>query len=312
MTLKTKLPLLITLIIVMVLVLNHLNDGQKLLAILKQANPWLIAAALVTEGIYYVFFSRLHQQALKLYQIDWRLSEVIPPVFAGILVNLIAPFGPLASVTVFAKKVKAQGASRLNATAALFMVALIDLLGLLFFLIISLILLFFKHELLPVEIIAALTLLLMISGLVLLLSGVGFTWLGRLPLKWIKQQLTYWRELAEELKLKRRQVMTILPSGLLIHLINLTVVGLIILAYHQSVGLVNLMVIYSLLILFIVVVPTPQGLGVVETLMPVILHSWGLEIEAGTLIILTFRGISLWLPASLGVLSFPWVFRKKT
>jgi uncharacterized protein (TIRG00374 family) len=56
--------------------------------------------------------------------------------------------------------------------------------------------------------------------------------------------------------------------------------------------------------LFLIVSPTPYGIGVVETLLPLALISLGVAWEDSVLITLTYRGVTFWIPLTLGGVSF--------
>lgn len=56
--------------------------------------------------------------------------------------------------------------------------------------------------------------------------------------------------------------------------------------------------------LFLIVSPTPYGIGVVETLLPLALTSLGVAWEDAVIITLTYRGITFWIPLILGGISF--------
>ena len=56
--------------------------------------------------------------------------------------------------------------------------------------------------------------------------------------------------------------------------------------------------------LFLIVSPTPYGIGVVETLLPLALASLGVAWEDAVILTLTYRGITFWIPLILGGFSF--------
>ena len=56
--------------------------------------------------------------------------------------------------------------------------------------------------------------------------------------------------------------------------------------------------------LFLIVSPTPYGIGVVETLLPLALTSLSVAWEDSVLITLMYRGITFWVPLVLGGISF--------
>ena len=56
--------------------------------------------------------------------------------------------------------------------------------------------------------------------------------------------------------------------------------------------------------LFLIVSPTPYGIGIVETLLPVALTSLSVAWEDAVIITLMYRGITFWVPLVLGGISF--------
>jgi hypothetical protein len=56
--------------------------------------------------------------------------------------------------------------------------------------------------------------------------------------------------------------------------------------------------------LFLIVSPTPSGIGVVETLLPLTLKSLNVPWEQAVVVTLTYRGITFWLPLLVGGISF--------
>lgn len=56
--------------------------------------------------------------------------------------------------------------------------------------------------------------------------------------------------------------------------------------------------------LFLIVSPTPSGIGVVETLMPLALRSLNVPWEQSVVVTLTYRSLTFWLPLLVGAISF--------
>ena len=63
---------------------------------------------------------------------------------------------------------------------------------------------------------------------------------------------------------------------------------------------------YGFCQLFFYVSPTPAGIGVVETIFPVILNMLTVPLAAGLLITLIYRALTVWLTFGVGF----WSFRK--
>jgi uncharacterized protein (TIRG00374 family) len=62
---------------------------------------------------------------------------------------------------------------------------------------------------------------------------------------------------------------------------------------------------FSIAYLFLVVSPTPSGIGVVEGIMPLALSSLRVDWSQAVVITLTYRTVTFWLPFGIGA----WAFR---
>ena len=87
---------------------------------------------------------------------------------------------------------------------------------------------------------------------------------------------------------------------LLAHLVDLTSLFFLFLAFQQNVHFGVLVAGYAMGILFWIVSITPQGIGVVEGMMTLVFTSLGVPIEHATVIALAFRGLTFWLPLGIG------------
>jgi uncharacterized protein (TIRG00374 family) len=61
---------------------------------------------------------------------------------------------------------------------------------------------------------------------------------------------------------------------------------------------------FSISYLFLVVSPTPSGIGVVEGIMALSLNSLHVEWSQAVVITLTYRAITFWIPLGVGALAF--------
>lgn len=61
---------------------------------------------------------------------------------------------------------------------------------------------------------------------------------------------------------------------------------------------------FSIAYLFVIISPTPAGIGIVEGLLTFALTSLAVPIEAAAVITLSFTGYTFWLPFLFGMISF--------
>jgi uncharacterized protein (TIRG00374 family) len=62
---------------------------------------------------------------------------------------------------------------------------------------------------------------------------------------------------------------------------------------------------FSIAYLFLIVSPTPSGIGIVEGLMPIGLSSLGVDWSQAVVITITYRTVTFWVPFGIGA----WAFR---
>jgi len=67
---------------------------------------------------------------------------------------------------------------------------------------------------------------------------------------------------------------------------------------------------FSIGYLFLIVSPTPAGVGVVEGILPVTLNGLRVKWEAAVLITLVYRGLTFWFPLAVGAAAFRLLQRK--
>ena len=84
------------------------------------------------------------------------------------------------------------------------------------------------------------------------------------------------------------------------HFVDLASLYVLFLAFHNPVTLGVLVAGYAMGILFWIVSPTPQGIGVVEGIMPMVFTSLSVPSAVATAVSLAFRGLTFWLPLWIG------------
>jgi glycosyltransferase 2 family protein len=79
---------------------------------------------------------------------------------------------------------------------------------------------------------------------------------------------------------------------------------LIFLAFNTAFSAGTLVAGFGIAYLFVIVSPTPFGLGIVEGVMTLTLRSLRVPLEAATVITLAFRGLTFWMPWLIGMAAF--------
>ena len=229
--------------------------------------------------------------------------------FGSLFVNLTAPTAGLGGAGVFIKHARVKNERALAAMGAYYLGILVEFLGIGVFLAGALLILWSKHRLQWYELLCSGIFYVIIGALFLLVSSSGkwrktlvkvMAWWQKIRKKPAKNQL-----METEIVFKKdpRKLWQLLGVGMLMQISSLSALFFVFLGLGQILALETVFVGYSLIVLFLIVSPTPQGIGVIEGLIPVILNSFGVGIETGLLAILVFRSINLWLPIIIGFFS---------
>jgi uncharacterized protein (TIRG00374 family) len=68
---------------------------------------------------------------------------------------------------------------------------------------------------------------------------------------------------------------------------------------------------FAITYLFLIVSPTPSGIGIVEGIMPLALSSLRVPWEQAVIITLAYRGITFWIPLAVGAFALRILEREK-
>ena len=301
-----------------ILLTSQRGDWRFLLLALTAVFAWLFNVAISYKTIF---------QATG---IEEKFTKLILLAAAANFVNVVAPSVGIGGMAVFITEARRRGYSTGRVTMAGVLYVLFEYAGFLCVLFLGLIVLIRRHNLNPAEV-AATTLLLLISA-----SIAAFVYLSmrssqmlRKVMVWIARRINrllwpfYHRPyLSEEraygfaqdaaaglLELRRNPQNLITPFGLALSnkTLLISILFFVFLAYKTPFSIGTLVAGFSVSYLFLIISPTPSGIGVVEGIMTLVLRSmyvpWGLA----ALITLTYRGFTFWLPLIFGLVAFRYI-----
>ncbi len=320
---KKRIIFLIITFLFVFFILKNLNNGEKLLGLLLIAKWQFVLVAFFLQSIHYLILSVLHKKALGLFNIKWKLKEIIPLVLAALSINVFTILAPFPGSGMFIQRARKDEKPALNVTASIFSVVLFDYLALCPLILVSLFFLGLNHKIFNYEILGAtifilLTLLLvffLLFGIISpkLLNSIFsliekainkihniFKKRGFFMKGWSQSRAIQFIELSKKLINNKGQQFKLFEIALLNHFIDLLTLFMLFLAFGQMIPTPTLLVGYSLMLVFWIITPTPQGVGVVEVITPAIFSSMGVPVETATLAVLAFRGLNLWLPVIVG------------
>ena len=91
----------------------------------------------------------------------------------------------------------------------------------------------------------------------------------------------------------------------------LAIFTLVFLAFNVPVSIGTIIAGFSIGYLFMIVSPTPAGIGIVEGSLTLALTSMYVPFGLAAIITLAYRGITFWLPLAVGIISLRWLDSKK-
>lgn len=306
-----------------VLVASHLTDIRELTVTLARGQwQWVLLAGGL-QILYAVFYAALYQAAFATVEVDSRVGELLPVLFASVFVNLAAPMTGAAGVALFSDDATQRGQSGVRAAAGSLLVMVADFGTFALVLVAGMVVLWKRGMLQTYQWLAAGGLLLLTGGLVAMLvlglrqrSGLHrlFLWMqtavnrlggwfGRprlLAETWAERTAGEFSEATQAISAHPQHLLNAVCWGLAMHLTDLLTLYALFLAFRQPVSLGVLVAGYAMGLLFWIVAVTPSGIGVVEGVMTVVLTSLGVPVTTATVVVLAYRGLGFWLPVGIG------------
>jgi hypothetical protein len=284
--------------------------------------PW-VAAAAVLQCVYYLLYAALCRASFEAVGVHSRFRETLAVLLGSMFANVVVPSGGAAGAALFVDDAARRGQSPARAAAGL-LLAMTALLAALALLVgASLGVLAARHELRSLEVWATGALLAMIAAMVLLLA-LGLWWPRalhallrgaaalacavaralRLPgapgPEWAARTAAEFVEVAGALRARPRGPLGLLALALAMAVVDVASLGALFLAFREALRPGVVVAGYAFGILSWLLSPIPQGIGVVEGVMTLVYTSLGVRAEPAALIVLSFRGLTFWLPMLAG------------
>lgn len=321
-----KFIVAIVLFLGVIFIFTNLAELEAIVAVLQQGElPFLLLGIFVIL----LWIVNLAAQLKAVYYalgIQARLAHLLPMVMTAFFIGAVAPSAGMSGMVVFFDDARRRNYPPGRATVAGALFILFDYLGFLCFLTIGLVILFRRNTLNAAQIVASVVMFSVALGIATLLylgtrsaksMGRALAWLARLVNALLRPFLkrdylsqdrahAFARDAAEglaELRHNRHNLLLPLALGLSNKALMLAVLYLSFLTFQVPVAPDTIFAGYAVAYLFLVVSPTPAGLGFVEGALALSLKALGVALSAATVITLTYRAITFWVPLFLGMLA---------
>lgn len=327
-----KFILAVIILLAILFTISRFTEVQQMVSTLQQGDPLFILLAIATMVFWYFVLATFFRLIYRNLGVEEKTSHMVLLVLAANFVNIIAPSGGVSGITVFLSDARKRGRSIGRITIAGALYVLFDYLGFLVVLTLGLAVLARRNTLHWAEISAAVIIVIgafVISTLLYLgaksekLLARVLTWCARLVNRILfpfihrayiaeERALTFASEAAEGMKAIKNNpqdwikvfLLALTNKALLLVILTLTF-----LAFQVPFSTGVIIAGWSIGYLFLILSPTPSGIGIVEGVMTVALNTLGVPLAAAAIIVIAYRGITFWLPMLGGVLAFRQVSR---
>lgn len=301
----------------------HFSELRADVLALRRGDLDLIVLALAVVVLINVNMALSYQAIYRALDMEESIWTLIPLAAAASFINIVAPSVGVSSVALFAAEARKHGhpVGRVTVAATLYM--FFDVAGFVLVLLFGILVLIRRNSLDAVEITAALYLASFAVALgVLFYLGLKSAERLEAALVWLARRINRaaaWFRRPEFLSEARAHSFAVDTAAGLMHMrarkrnfflplfFSLTNRGLFIailllmfLAFRTPFSAGTIIGGFSIGYLFTIVSPTPAGIGVVETLMPLGLVSLNVPLGRATVITLAYRALTFWFPLLIG------------
>ena len=329
-----KLILAIVLLLALIFIFINLAEVEAVVETLQRGDWRFILLAFCLQAAWMVSVAACCRVVYRAIGLNESLERLVLLVAAANFFNVIAPSGGVGGISVFVAQARKRGYSSARVTVAGAVVVLFDYLAFLCILLLGLIVLLRRHNLNAAEVTASAAFLVAAVVLaVLIYKGMhsadslakALAWMARQVNRFLlmfihreylseKRAHSFAYEAAEGLQRLRREPKSLMvPFGL--SLTSKTLLILILLsvfvAFKVPFSIGTLIGGFSIGYLFMIVSPTPAGIGFVEGFLTIGLTSLNVPLGEATVITLAYRGVTFWVPLIFGMWAFRWLSREE-
>jgi len=316
-----------------IFIITQIQDFGSILETIQRSKLRYLFAAIIVESIWLVNVAALYRTIYRVIGIKESLKQMILIAAAANFVNVVTPTAGVGGMAVFISEARRKDYSSGKTTVASAMYILFDYIAFLSVLALGLIVLFRRDQLQMTEIIAT-GILVLIAGTIAALLYLGMyseeklgrflAWGGKMVNKLVRpfrrnktgdylsidRAYTFAHDIAEgmrELQGKPREL--VFPSLLALNskVLLILVLFFVFLAFGVPPSFGTLIAGFSIAFLFMIVSPTPNGVGFVESALTLTLASFYIPLSDAAVIAITYRGVTYWLPILFGFVAMRWL-----
>ena len=312
-----------------IFIITQIQDFGSIVDTVKRSYLRFLFLAIAVQGIWLLNVAALYRTIYRVLGIDESLIQMMLVAAAANFVNVVTPTAGVGGMAIFISEARRKDYSSGRITVASAMFVLFDYVGFLMVLALGLIVLFRRDKLQISELAASGVLLLIAIGIasLLYLGMYSEQKLGRFLASVatlvnkiarlvqrdktrdylsVDRAFTFSRDIADgmrELRGKPRELLIPLLLALSSKVLLIFVLFFVFLAFGVPPSLGTLIAGFSIAFLFMIVSPTPSGVGFVEGALTLALASFYIPLSDSAVITIAYRGITFWLPLLFGMVA---------
>ncbi len=322
-----KIIVAVILFVAVAFVIVRFTELKKLAEVIRNSDLRFLIAAVIIEVVWMFNSATMYRVLYRLVEVRNTNYRLLLVATAANFVNVIAPSVGIGGMAVFLDDARQHNYSTGRVTVVGVLYLLFDYVAFLLVLALGWVVLIRRNNLNAGEITASFILLgiaLAFAGILILgyrsasQLGAVLAWGSRLinrilrPFlrrEYLKEKNAYFfaKEVADGIALikgKRKELLWPLLFALNNFALLICVLAFTFLAFETPFTVGTLIGGFSISYLFLIVSPTPSGVGVVEGVMTLILNTLRVKLEASVLITLVYRAITFWCPFIVGAIAF--------
>lgn len=335
-----NLPDMRKLLFILVLFLGaafvYLSFGEleSIVQTLQHGNLWFLLLAVLIQLAWFLMMGLIYQSLYHILNMQESVSRLALLSASATFVNIVAPTIGMSGMAFFIAHAARNGRSVGKITVVTMLGLFLDYAAFLVVLTLGLIVLFRRNDLDPTEIAASGVMFAVAAGFGFLLYlgsrsaealGSALAWMARLVNRvmypFLKRAYLsedrahgFAYEMADDLKSlpeKSRSLLVPLLYSLAGKALLMCVLVSVFMAFKVPFTAGTIIGGFAIAYLFLIITPTPAGVGIIEGVMPLALSSLRVPWSEAVLITLAYRGITFWIPLALGAASFRMLQREK-
>jgi uncharacterized protein (TIRG00374 family) len=308
-------------------VILRFSEVESILETLQRANPLFLALALLIQGTWFFVLGWTFKSIYDLLGLKESLRRLTLIAAAGSFVNIVTPSAGVGGLAIFITEGRTRSLPPGKVTVASALYLFLDEAAFLCVLALGMVVLI-RHNHLGAGYIAAAIILLAIASVLASLFFIGYRSteaLGEALAKLARLMNTIVRpfihreylsearahsfasEISDGLGALPEKPRSLFQPFLLSLSTKVLLMGILICSFLSfAVPFTAGTIIggFAIGYLFLIVSPTPSGIGIVEGVMSIALHSLGVNFSQAVVITLAYRGMTFWLPLAIGAAAF--------